>query len=102
VLERLGLADALKSKSLLAANGLEVMKLVANGDAELGITQISEILHIQGDALVGPLPQELQLSTTYSVAPGSADANPLAHQFAELLLSAAGRERFKHAGFGQR
>jgi molybdate transport system substrate-binding protein len=99
VLERLGLADALKSKSLLAANGLEVMKLVAKGDAELGITQISEILHIQGDTLVGPLPAELQLSTTYGVALGSTDIKPAARQFIELLLSTTGSERFRHAGF---
>jgi molybdate transport system substrate-binding protein len=99
VLERLGLADALKSKSLLAANGLEVMKLVAKGDAELGITQISEIFHIQGDTLVGPLPAELQLSTTYGVALGSTDIKPAARQFIELLLSTTGSKRFRHAGF---
>ena len=75
------------------------VKLVAKGDAELGITQISEILHIQGDTLVGPLPADLQLSTTYGVAPGSADVKPATRQFIELLLSTAGRERFRHAGF---
>ncbi len=99
VLERLGLLDAVKAKSLLAANGLEVMKLVVSGEAELGITQISEILHIQADCLVGPLPQELQLSTTYSVSLGSDAAPPEARRFVELLLGPAGRERFAHAGF---
>ena len=99
VLERLGLTDAVNAKALLAPNGLEVMKLVAGGTAELGITQISEIMHIQGDTLVGPLPQALQLSTTYSVGYGSDGIAPEARQFVELLLGPAGRERFSHAGF---
>ena len=99
VLEQLGLTQEMKAKSLLAPNGLEVMKLVASGKAELGITQISEILHIQGDTLVGPLPPELQLNTTYAVTFGSQAASPAARQFVELLLGPAGRERFRHAGF---
>ena len=99
VLERLGIADAIKPKAKLADNGLDVMRLVAKGDAELGVTQVSEILHIQGDTLVGPLPQELQLKTTYAITFSSDDANPVARQFAEALLSKAGREHFIHAGF---
>ena len=95
----MGLTEDLKGKSLLAANGLEVMRLVAKGEAELGVTQISEILHIQGDTLVGPLPTDLQLTSTYGVAFGSGAASPAARQFVELLLSPAGREQFKHAGF---
>ncbi|MDB5755298.1 MAG: transporter substrate-binding protein [Massilia sp.] len=99
VLERLGIQDAVRPKSKLAANGLEVMKLVAAGDAELGVTQISEILHVKGDTLVGPLPAELQLASNYSVAMGSATPQAAAAQFADLLVSEEGRARFKHAGF---
>jgi molybdate transport system substrate-binding protein len=99
VLQRLGLQDAVRGKSKLAANGLEVMKLVANGEAEIGITQISEILHVKGDALVGPLPEELQLASNYSVAPLSANPQAPAAQFAAMLLGEEGRARFKHAGF---
>ena len=56
MLEKLGIQDAVRGKSQLAANGLDVMKLVADGKAEIGVTQISEILHVKGDTLVGPLP----------------------------------------------
>lgn len=99
MLERLGIQDAVRGKSQLAANGLDVMKLVAEGKAEIGVTQISEILHVKGDALVGPLPPELQLASNYSVSLGSATPKPAAAQFADLLVSAEGRARFQHAGF---
>jgi molybdate transport system substrate-binding protein len=99
MLEKLGIQDAVRGKSQLAANGLEVMKLVADGKAEIGVTQISEILHIKGDTLVGPLPPELQLASNYSVALGSAAPKAPAAQFAELLVSEEGRARFRHAGF---
>jgi molybdate transport system substrate-binding protein len=84
---------------MLAANGLEVMKLVAEGKAEIGVTQISEILHVKGDTLVGPLPPELQLASNYSVALGSASPKAAAAQFADLLVSEEGHARFRHAGF---
>lgn len=99
MLEKLGIQDAVRGKSQLAANGLDVMKLVAEGKAEIGVTQISEILHVKGDALVGPLPPELQLASNYSVSLGSATPMPAAAQFADLLVSVEGRARFQHAGF---
>jgi molybdate transport system substrate-binding protein len=99
VIERLGLGEALRGKTTLAANGLDVMKLVASGEVEIGVTQISEILHGKGDALAGPLPAQLQLASDYGVALGSAAGPQAAAQFAALLLSPEGRERFRHAGF---
>ncbi len=99
MLDKLGIQDAVRGKSQLAANGLDVMKLVAEGKAEIGVTQISEILHVKSDTLVGPLPPELQLASNYSVALGSAAPTAAAAQFADLLVSAEGRARFRHAGF---
>jgi molybdate transport system substrate-binding protein len=99
MLDKLGVRDAVSGKTQLAANGLEVMKLVADGKAEIGVTQISEILHVKGDTLVGPLPAELQLASDYSVAARSATPTPAAAQFAQLLVSDEGRARFRHAGF---
>jgi molybdate transport system substrate-binding protein len=99
VLEQLGLTDAIRPIELLAPNGLAVMRMVSSGKAEIGITQISEILHIQPDSLVGPLPTELQLSTTYAVAFGKSRTAAPAQQFVDLLLGAEGRARFVQAGF---
>jgi molybdate transport system substrate-binding protein len=44
---------------------------VARGEAEFGLTQISEILPYAGAALVGPLPSEVQLTTTFVTAVGA-------------------------------
>jgi molybdate transport system substrate-binding protein len=75
VLERLGVAPALQSKTKLvsAAPGkvVVVCDAVASGEAEIGIQQISEILGVAGVELVGPLPPELQHMTTFSAAVGA-------------------------------
>jgi molybdate transport system substrate-binding protein len=52
-------------------NALSPAQAVALGEAEIGLTQISEILPYAGAELVGPLPSEIQLTTTYVTAIGA-------------------------------
>jgi molybdate transport system substrate-binding protein len=68
LLQRLGIADAVKSKTVLRQGGGYVAELVARGEAELAVHQISEIVPVKGATLVGPLPRELQKVTVYSAA----------------------------------
>jgi len=98
VIDRLGLADAMASKRRLAADGLDVMRMVKAGEAELGITQVSEILHADRAAFAGPLPEALQLLTTYSVFV-PADTSEVARDFTAALTTGLGRARFNTAGF---
>src|SRR5437870_9320903 len=65
VLQRLGIADAMKSKTTLVPGGYPA-ELVAKGEVGLVAHQISEILPVKGVTLVGPLPKELQKVTVYS------------------------------------
>ena len=65
VLRRLGIAEAVKDKSILWPGGYAA-EAVANGQAELVVHQISEILPVKGVTLVGPLPKDLQKITIYS------------------------------------
>jgi molybdate transport system substrate-binding protein len=65
LLERLGIADAVNAKAVLIHGGA-VATHVADGEAEIGVHQISEILPVKGAVLVGPLPTEIQNFTTYS------------------------------------
>jgi molybdate transport system substrate-binding protein len=65
VLQRLGIADAVKPKTTLVPGGYPA-ELVARGDVELVVHQISEIIPVKGVTLVGPLPKELQKTTVYA------------------------------------
>jgi molybdate transport system substrate-binding protein len=60
---------------------------VANGDAEIGIHQISEILPVPGVVLVGPLPPGIQNDTIYAGGIGVAARQPQAAQAFLRLLS---------------
>jgi molybdate transport system substrate-binding protein len=65
VLERLGIAEEMKAKSKLHDGTSFNAELVAKGEIELAIQQISEILPVQGAELVGPLPGDLQLTRSH-------------------------------------
>src|SRR5215467_9731716 len=71
LLEQLGIADQVKPKQKLKQGGY-VADLIAGGEAELGIHQISEIVPHPGVSLVGPLPKEIQNYTTYAAGVASA------------------------------
>src|SRR5262245_9709072 len=66
VLARLGIAEQMKSKIVIPDAGTPVGEVVANGHAEIGIQQISELLPVAGIEIVGPLPEPLQKITTFS------------------------------------
>jgi molybdate transport system substrate-binding protein len=74
LLERLGLAATVNAKAVLVHGGA-VATHVVDGEAEIGIHQISEILPVKGAVLVGPLPAEIQNFTTYSAGLGSSAAD---------------------------
>jgi molybdate transport system substrate-binding protein len=89
MLEKLGLADAIKPKAKLKRGGY-VADLIVSGEAELGLHQISEIVPVKGVTLIGPLPAEIQNYTTYAVGLGAAakDANA-AKAFIDVLRGPA-------------
>ena len=71
LLDRLGIADQVRPKAKLKAGGY-VAELVASGEAEIAIHQISEIVPVKGVTLAGPLPAEIQNSTIYAGGIGAA------------------------------
>jgi molybdate transport system substrate-binding protein len=76
VLARLGIADAMKSKIVMPEPGNPVGEVVAKGEAEIGVQQISELLPVAGIDIVGPLPAELQKITTFSAGLFTAAKDP--------------------------
>lgn len=76
--DRLGIADEVKSKLKILPATNPAANAVAHGEAELGITQISEILPYAGAELLGPLPPEIQLYTVYPAAVAADAKEPAA------------------------
>lgn len=79
LLERLGIADQIRPKARLKKGG-HVADLIVSGEAELGLHQISEIVPVKGAALVGPLPNDIQNTTTYAAGLSAAAQNNAAAQ----------------------
>lgn len=65
VVEQLGIASELKTKTKLVTPGAQEATL-ANGDADLGFDQISVIFGAANVDYAGPLPADLQSYTNYS------------------------------------
>jgi len=84
--EKMGIAEQLKSKTVLVKGGL-VAEKVASGEAEIGMQQASELMAVPGAVLVGPIPLDVQNYTIYSGAVSTASRNRAAAD--ELLLALA-------------
>jgi molybdate transport system substrate-binding protein len=71
--ERLGVTEQIKGKliSVKAAG-----QAVANGEAEIGFTQVSEILAYAGAEVGGMLPPDIQSFTSFSIGIHSKDSKP--------------------------
>ena len=54
------------TRALVAPPGVPVATLVANGDADLGFQQLSELIDQPGIEIAGPLPPEIQAVTVFS------------------------------------
>jgi molybdate transport system substrate-binding protein len=100
LLQRLGLADAIRTKAVLASGGHDVAARVARGEAAIGVTIISEIAAVPGAGLGAPLPAELQNYTTYVAAlPATSRDRTLAERFIGRLTHASAAELWRAAGF---
>jgi molybdate transport system substrate-binding protein len=102
VLQRLGIAEAVKDKTVLWPGGFAA-EAVAKGQADLCVHQISEILPVKGVTLVGPLPRELQKVTTYSAAVSTRAATPAtARAFIAFVTRPSFKAKFAASGLDYR
>jgi molybdate transport system substrate-binding protein len=100
VLERLGLAGEVRSRVTVLAFGGDVIKAVAEGRFEIGVSQSSEIMGHADVVLAGRLPTPFDHHTRYVAAKG-AGAGPGADAFLAVLQGAGGRAALAAIGFTQ-
>jgi molybdate transport system substrate-binding protein len=86
--EKWGLADSVLARALVAPPGVPVAALVANGEADLGFQQLSELIGQPGIEIVGPLPPEIQAVTVFSAGVSATSREPeAAHALLAYLTS---------------
>lgn len=79
LLDRLGIANEVKPR-LVAVTGRSPVEAVARGEAELTVITVPNIVGVDGVALAGLLPEELQNYTTFSSGLGAGAKEPKAAQ----------------------
>jgi molybdate transport system substrate-binding protein len=99
-MERLGIAEVMKPKTVAFKMRSERFEAVARGDVEIGFNQISEIMTAPGIDFVGPLPAPLQNFTLF--AGGvivSGEEQEAAKEFLRFISSAEAQATWKAKGF---
>jgi molybdate transport system substrate-binding protein len=64
--ERWGIAETIRARLVQAPPGMPVGTLIARGDVALGFQQLSELMHLDGIDVIGPMPPGLEIVTTFS------------------------------------
>jgi molybdate transport system substrate-binding protein len=96
----MGIADEIARKAMPQQSGGEVASRVANGEADIGMTLIAEILPVKGARVLGPLPAPLGNDTTYCAAVmRSSTAHEAAAGFIAALKRPDAHRVWEAAGF---
>jgi molybdate transport system substrate-binding protein len=99
VLQQLGISDQVNAKAKLGRGTLSG-EVVARGDADIAIQQIPELTGIPDIDIIGPLPDDLQEMTSFSVALlSSSEDRKTANALIEFLVSRETAAVLKGAGF---
>jgi molybdate transport system substrate-binding protein len=97
--ERWGIADAIRERIVQAPPGVPVGSLVADGKVELGFQQLSELMHLPGIDVLGPLPAPIQIITTFSAGLSATSTQPEAVQaMLDFMISPAAAEAKRRNG----
>lgn len=96
--ERWGIAEQIQGRLVQAPPGVPVGTLVARGEVALGFQQFSELMHLEGIAVLGPLPPAVQIDTVFSggVCCGSAQAGRARALLAFMASPETGEAKRRH------
>jgi molybdate transport system substrate-binding protein len=74
--ERWGITERIRDRIVTPRPGVSVGSLIARGEIALGFQQLSELIHVGGVDVLGPLPAAIQIVTTFSAAVGARARQP--------------------------
>jgi molybdate transport system substrate-binding protein len=99
IFESMGIAADIKAKSRQVPPGATVGPIIASGEVEIGFQQMSELLHVDGINVIGPLPAEIQYTTIISCGIAAAAEEPDgARALVEFLAVRTARDAIERAG----
>jgi molybdate transport system substrate-binding protein len=90
LVQRMGIADELKPKLRQSPPGVPVGELIARGEVEVGLHQMSELLPVAGVDILGPLPADIQQFTVFSAGVSTGAKTPDAARELVKFLTAPG------------
>ena len=100
LMERLGIAEQMKTKTRLLGGGGQNPRAVAAGEVELGLSIISDIVPIGGVELLGPLPPAIQSYIVQRAGISVATKEPqAATAFVNFLKTASVQSALRAQGF---
>jgi molybdate transport system substrate-binding protein len=97
LLPRLGIADQVLPKIRRVRgppSGEPVAAVVARGEAEIGLQDVSELIHVPGITYAGPLPAEVDRNSSYAAVVTTQAREPEAAKALIALLSSSRAEPF--------
>ena len=96
--DKLGMGGKVRAKAVLKPNGSGVAEAIASGEAQYGVTLISEMLPNKG-VVVWPLPDDIQMTTIYAAALSTNAENAMdARALLDDLRGPKGRDASLNAG----
>ncbi len=103
LLERMGIAEAMKPKTKYPPAGGFSATLLMTGEAELAVQQKPELLHVAGAEIVGFLPGDLNMVTEFAAAITSEGKNAeVSKSLIEFLQSPDAKAVYRSKGLDPR
>jgi molybdate transport system substrate-binding protein len=88
LIERMGVASEVNARARIVPSGLTA-ELLATGEADLAVQQISELKLVPGVDIVGPIPVELQSPMVFSAGRMAASERPVEADWLLKFLTSA-------------